>query len=189
MTLTKTKQKKPDFLVKESKFCSGVKSRWRFPRGKHSPVRQFHKGRPAMPTPGYSSPKSVSGMDKSGLFPVNVSRISDLDKIDSKTQGVIISGKVGSKKRLELLNIAKDKNLSVLNHKIEDSIKSITKYLEEKKKASKERKNKKLKAVASKETKKKEAKKEEKKSQTPKSEEKPIKETPKKEEALTGDKK
>ena len=39
---TGTQKKRMNFVVKESNFSARVKSRWRFPRGKHSKVRQMH---------------------------------------------------------------------------------------------------------------------------------------------------
>ncbi len=111
--------KKPDFLIKESKFSARVKKRWRFPRGKQSKVRQMHRGRQAMPTPGYGAPAVVRGLDASGLVPVVVAKVADLEKLDAATQGVVVSGKVGNKRRLEILQSAESKKLTILNHKKE----------------------------------------------------------------------
>ena len=61
------------FVEKESNFSARVKSRWRLPRGKHSKVRQMHKGRPALPGPGYGSQESKKGLHPSGLKIVAVS--------------------------------------------------------------------------------------------------------------------
>lgn len=110
------KKRNPGFVVKESKFSARVKSRWRFPRGKHSAVRQMHKGRPPMPTPGYGAAKKVKGL-RMGLQPLLVARVSQLEGIDTSIQGVVISGKVGNKKRLEILQAAEEKKIFVLNVK------------------------------------------------------------------------
>ena len=98
----KAKKLKPNFVVKESKFSLGVKKRWRFPRGMHSAVRQQHKGRPALPSTGYGSPKMVKGLDKSGFVSVRVHTADDLLALDPKTQGAVISGKLGMKNKLSL---------------------------------------------------------------------------------------
>ena len=61
------RKRNPPFVVKESNNQARVKSRWRFPRGRHSQVRQMHKGKPGMPNPGYGVPKAVRGLHSSGL--------------------------------------------------------------------------------------------------------------------------
>ncbi|PIN76412.1 hypothetical protein COV17_02720 [Candidatus Woesearchaeota archaeon CG10_big_fil_rev_8_21_14_0_10_36_11] len=111
------KKRKPLFIVKESKFSSGVKKRWRFPRGKHSSTRQHEKGRPALPQPGYGSPASVRGLHMSGLKQVIVSGVRDMNKIDPKTEGAIIRAVTGKKKKLELIQIAQKRNITLLNIK------------------------------------------------------------------------
>jgi large subunit ribosomal protein L32e len=145
------KKKKYTFIVKESKFSSGVKKRWRFPRGKHSKVRQMHRGRPVLPSRGFGSPVIVKGLTREGLIPVVVANVSALDTIDLKTQGVIIAKQVGKKKKLELLQIIIEKKLTVLNVKdAKVALDEIKKDMEERKatrKAKFESKAKKVKAA------------------------------------------
>ena len=109
------KKSKPWFVVKESKFSARVKSRWRYPRGKHSKVRQQHRGRPRLLNPGYGSPKAVRGFHPSGLLPVVVKTLDELNSIDLATQGVLISGKIGNRKRIELLTAAQEKKITILS--------------------------------------------------------------------------
>ncbi|MAG73520.1 hypothetical protein CL620_04340 [archaeon] len=111
------KKRKPLFIEKESKFTAGVKKRWRFPRGKHSKVRQMHKGRPALPNPGYGSPKSVRGLDRSGLEPVVVRRVEDLEGLDAGKHGIVISRTCGARKKMDVLKSVQAKKLSLLNIK------------------------------------------------------------------------
>jgi large subunit ribosomal protein L32e len=173
---TRVKKVKPDFVVKESKFTSGVKKRWRYPRGKHSSVRQRHKGRVALPTPGYGAPKEVRGLDRSGIEPVLIKKKQDLEKVNSETQGVILSSRLGGKKTLEMLNLVQEKKLKVLNIKdVQEKIASMTAAFEE-------RKKKKAKAVETKTkkelAKQKKAEEKAKKEQEEKSEQKAKKDTP-----------
>ena len=109
--------KKPDFVVKESNFSARVKVRWRFPRGRHSKVRQMHCGRPAMPNPGYGAPAEVRGLHQSGLQMVVVHNIGELQAVNSETQGAIIAASVGNKKKLSLLEMAQQKKITLLNVK------------------------------------------------------------------------
>ena len=113
----RAEMKKPAFVVKESNFNAGVKVRWRFPRGRHSKVRQMHCGRPAMPNPGYGAPVEVRGLHKSGLEVVMVRNAEDLQNLNIKTQGAVISASVGARKRLSLLEMAQQKKITLLNVK------------------------------------------------------------------------
>ena len=139
-TSKETRKKKMNFVVKESNFSARVKSRWRFPRGKHSKVRQMHKGRPALPNPGHGSPAALRGLHVSGLKPVIVSNLNELLKININTEGAIISGKVGNKRKLELLNLANEKKITLLNVKdLTQLIKIIQESLAERKKVRQEK--------------------------------------------------
>ena len=122
---TQIKKNKPNFVVKESKFSARVKSRWRFPNGKHSKVRQMHKGRPVLPSLGFGSPKSVRGLHPSGLEPVQIFKVTDLDNIEVAKQGAMISANVGKRKKLEILKVATEKKITVLN--VSDVVKMVDK--------------------------------------------------------------
>ena len=130
--------KKPAFVVKESNFNAGVKVRWRFPRGRHSKVRQMHCGRPAMPNPGYGAPAAVRGLHASGLEMVVVHNAEELQSLDQKTQGAIIAASVGAKKRLSLLEIAQQKKVTLLNVKdASAAVKEIVSKFQERKETRK----------------------------------------------------
>lgn len=139
----KSKKRMPLFVVKASWFCARVKKRWRFPGGRHSPIRQEHRGRPKLVRPGYGSPRAVKGLHPSGLRPVLVRQAKDLVGLDKAVQGVIIGGKLGAKKRIELLQLAQKEKITVLN------VKDITADVNEVKEQLAARK--KLKAETSKE--------------------------------------
>jgi len=113
----KAKKKKPDFVLKDSKYKAGVPNRWRKPRGKHSPVRQQHKGRIKLVSVGYGSPRAVKHLHSSGLEKVLIQTEKDLKNIDPQKQGLIISGLIGNKKRIKLINLALEKKLTILNLK------------------------------------------------------------------------
>src|SRR3989338_3164951 len=134
------RKKKPDFVVKESKFVARVKKRWRFPRGMHSAVRQYNRGRPALPTPGYGSPRKVYGLDPSGLRPVLVFTEEQLLSLTPKESAVIPST-VGNKKKVSLLTKAQEKKIRVLNVKdVAASLEKINKAFEERKRVKREKK-------------------------------------------------
>ena len=122
------KKKKPAFVVKDSQVTVRVKSRWRKPRGKQSPVRQQHKGRIRLVRPGYGSPKAVKHLHSTGLEKVLVQNKDGLKDIDIEKQGIVISSLVGNRKRIELIKAALDKKITILNFK--DAEKHLTQLKE-----------------------------------------------------------
>ena len=157
------KRKRPHFVVKESKFTERVKPRWRQPRGRHSAIRQRHRGRPAMVSIGYGSPREVRGLDIRGLQPVIIHTIPEIDALDPKTHSVIL-GSVGKKKKLQLLQAAAKKNITLLN--VKDSRKeaqAIADFLAARKKSRQDQLQEKSKKEAEKKKKSEEKKAEEKK--------------------------
>lgn len=124
----KMKAHQPLFVVKEHHKSARIKRRWRAQRGIHSGHRQMHRGKPAQPTPGFGVPKAVRGLHSSGLQPVLVHSISQLDAIDVQRQGLIIGATVGTRKRLQLLEMAAEKKITLLQvadaHKVRDALQS-----------------------------------------------------------------
>ena len=83
-------------------------------------------GRPVCVGTGYRGPSEIRGMHPSGLMPVLVYNNAELDKIDTKTQGIIL-GHIGDRKKITILNTCKQKNITVLNvKKIDEAIKTLT---------------------------------------------------------------
>ncbi len=113
----KSNARKPDFVVKESRYVTRIKKRWRFMHGRHSKVRQMHCGRPALPTPGYGAPAEVRGMHRSGLMPVVVATEKQLFALNPAHQGAVLASKLGARKRVVLMTLASQKNISLLNVK------------------------------------------------------------------------
>lgn len=113
----KAKRHKPVFVVKESKTRARVEERWRFPGGKHSGVRQKHRGKVPLPSPGYGSPKLVYGLHPSGLKPVLIHTAKALLVLNPTNEGAVVSSTLGAKKKLEVLRLAQEKNIRLLNVK------------------------------------------------------------------------
>src|SRR3989344_1742509 len=113
----KAKRKQTRFVVKESYKFGRIEERWRLPRGKHSGARQMHKGKPANPTPGYGSPRAVRGLHSSGLEKVVVHTSSELLSLNPQKQGAVLGSTLGNKKRLQLLQLAMEKKIRLLNVK------------------------------------------------------------------------
>ncbi|MBT4804785.1 50S ribosomal protein L32e [Candidatus Woesearchaeota archaeon] len=135
----KNRKTRSKFVVKESKFSARVKSRWRFPRGKHSKVRQMHRGRPKLVSTGFRSPKAVRGLHSSGLEFTTIGNVKELVALNPEKQGAVIS-KIGNRKRLELLKLALEKKIVILNVKnVEEQIKKIEDSFTAKKKIKEEK--------------------------------------------------
>lgn len=150
----KIKDKKPDFIRQDYQRRKrlGKKLKWKKPKGIHSKIRHKFKGRRKMPSPGYKSPSKVRGLHSSGLEIVNVSSPNDLQKIRKGTEGIVVSGRVGTKKRFVILSKAKELGIEVLNFNLDQQINKIQEFIDSKKKRTAEEKKEKPKEL--KETKK-----------------------------------
>ncbi len=136
----KARKRGLNFVEKESKFKASIKARWRRPRGKHSPMREKHKGRGSCPHPGFGSPAAVRGFVLDGKAPVLVSNLADLEGLDAAKVAVILSGKVGMRKKVELAKVASAAGLSILNMKDAESYaKAVEKKLADRQKKSQAR--------------------------------------------------
>lgn len=132
----KAKKAKPRFVIKESLQKGGrIVKRWRFPRGRHSPVRQQHHGKPVLVSIGFGSPRAVRGLHSSGLEKVLVHNTRELLIVDPQYQGAVIASGVGNKKRLSLLTLAQQKKIRILNVKdVAKAMQGIQHDFEERKK-------------------------------------------------------
>jgi large subunit ribosomal protein L32e len=82
-------------------------SKWRRPRGKHNKLRLKRTGHPASPSIGY-------GTSGRSIAPLMINNLKDIESVGKNTS-VIISKKVGAKKRLEIIKKAEEKSIKILN--------------------------------------------------------------------------
>lgn len=143
----KLKKKKPVFLKQDAHKKAKLAKNWRQPKGRHSKMRLKLASYRKQPSAGYSSPKTVRGLNALGLKEVKVESLKDLENI-KKDEGVVIGKTVGQKKKVEILKrIQEMKNITVINIKnIEEFIKESEKKLKSKKEESKEREEEKKKS-------------------------------------------
>ncbi|MEM1550329.1 MAG: 50S ribosomal protein L32e [Candidatus Bathyarchaeia archaeon] len=111
----KTKRKKLDFVRQESWRYDRVDESWRRPRGIDSKMRKEVKGWPARVKVGYRGPKKARGLHPSAYREVIVYNVDDLNSVDPKVEAIRIAHTVGSKKRAEILNRARELGIHVLN--------------------------------------------------------------------------
>ena len=88
---------------------------WRKPRGMHSKLREHLSWRPPNVDAGYRSPRAVRGLHPSGFREVMVYNPADLEKIDVEKEAGRISSRVGSRKRIMILEKADELGVKLLN--------------------------------------------------------------------------
>jgi large subunit ribosomal protein L32e len=109
------KSKKPEFRHQDSHKKKKVGESWRKPRGLHSKLRRQIAAKGKLVKIGYGSPKAVKGYHPCGLREVLILCADDLD--DAEGCAIRISGKIGWKKRLEIEEMARERDLKILNPK------------------------------------------------------------------------
>lgn len=131
----KINAKRPNFRPQDSTKRKKIRKRWVFPAGMHSKMRLKKKGKARKVMTGFGSPDKVRGLHSSGLEIALVSNITMLSALDNKTQGVLINGSLGNKKRLEILKKSSELGFRVLNFKdVQKSIAQLTEKYSQKKK-------------------------------------------------------
>ncbi len=112
----KMKAKKPNFIRQDANHYKSLEKKWIKPKGMHSKMRIHLRGHKVSPSPGYSSPREVRGLNRRGYQEVRTINISDLNSYDSETQMVLI-GHVGLRKKIELLKYCIEKKYTIANIK------------------------------------------------------------------------
>lgn len=127
------KIKKPKFLRQDANRLH-LPQKWTRPRGIHSKMRLKIKGHKKRPSTGYGSPRRVKYALRNGLLPQLIQNKNALNTIDLRTKTPVISSSVGDKKRLEILEYALSKNISIANIKdIKQTLDKIKQKLQDRK--------------------------------------------------------
>lgn len=90
---------------------------WRRPRGVDSAMRRHFGYEQPVVRVGFAGPKSVRGLHASGFQEVYVEVLSDLNKIDTKTQAARVSGTLGTRKLRALYEAADKLGVRILNRR------------------------------------------------------------------------
>ena len=138
---SKVKSKKPKYLRQDAHRVKKLENKWRKPKGMHSKMRRRMKSYRKSPEVGYGSPKAVKNLTKEGAIPLIIKSIKELENI-GKNVVLILSGKIGLKKKLEIAKKVQKDNLKIKNLDAEKLIKDFEKKIEEKKKVKKVEKEK-----------------------------------------------
>jgi len=111
----KLKRKRPSFRRVESWRYKKIKDSWRKARGIDSQTRKKEKSGVKSPSVGYRGPKKVRGLHPSGFEEVLIFNINDIKGLSNKKHALKISGKLGAKKRIALVDYAQNRGFKILN--------------------------------------------------------------------------
>ncbi|MFW9949908.1 MAG: 50S ribosomal protein L32e [Candidatus Thorarchaeota archaeon] len=111
----KLSKTRPSFQRIESWRLKRVKDPWRKSRGIDSQTRMKEKSGVKSPTVGYRSPKKIRGIHPSGYEEVRVFNINDFKGLNNKKHAIKLSGRLGAKKRISLIDYAQNRGYKVLN--------------------------------------------------------------------------
>jgi large subunit ribosomal protein L32e len=116
-------KKKPKFIRQGTTYLKRLGEKWRAPKGKQNKLRQHQLSKGNYPHPGYGSPKSLKFLHPSGFQEIMIRNLKDLEKVNPKTQAIRIASAIGRKKRLEIMKIANEKKLKILNPLKQEAVK------------------------------------------------------------------
>ena len=102
---------------------------WRRPTGRDNKMREQRRGKPALVAIGYSTDKKQRGKINNKT-PVIINNISQLQNF--KKENIILLGKIGKKKKLEIVKKAKEMKLEIYKLNIDKFIKMNEKKVESK---------------------------------------------------------
>lgn len=112
------KKRRPHFLRQQWFQFKKLEKKWRRAKGRHSKLRKNLKYRPSKPKIGYGTAKKIRGLHPSGFIEKMVYCPRDLDDIDPEKEGIRIGRGVGKKKKAEIVGMADEKGIRVLNRGI-----------------------------------------------------------------------
>ncbi|MBI4447351.1 hypothetical protein HY643_00070 [Candidatus Woesearchaeota archaeon] len=135
------KKRKPHFVRQEANHRKKLPWKWKQPKGMHSKLRRKFRGRMKHPSPSFSSPKQVRGLHRTGLIPVVIKHLTELNGLNPQNVGVITSRTLGLRKKIDLLKKCLELKFDVLN--IKDAEEFVRK-VEEKRRKMKEETEKKV---------------------------------------------
>ena len=131
------KRRKPAYTRHKSVQRKEVPSRWRKPRGKANKLRLGRRGHSKRVQIGYCSPGAVRGLNRLGLKEIIIENIVQLDNIKKESECIVISSRIGLKKKMEIIKKALAADIMIINWK---DAKEYLKACEEKLKKEKDKK-------------------------------------------------
>ena len=111
----KLRKKLPKFRRQESWKYAKLSESWRRPKGLDNKMRKDIKGVPPRVKVGYRTPRDIRGLHPSGLRPLIVSDIEQLERLKGQDLIVVISSRVGRRTKRAMTDKAKSLGLRIAN--------------------------------------------------------------------------
>jgi large subunit ribosomal protein L32e len=108
-------KKRPTFRKIESWRYDRVHGGWNKPKGIDNRSRQKRKSGVKSVNVGYRNPKPIRGYHPSGLIPIVISQLKELEELNPSTHAIIIDAHIGLKKRLGFTEAIQSKKFKILN--------------------------------------------------------------------------
>jgi large subunit ribosomal protein L32e len=109
------------------------KQKWRKPKGRDNKMREKRRGYPKTVSIGYGNNKKTKGKIENKK-PIIIYNVEDIAKI--KPENIAIIGRIGKRKKAEIVKIAEERKIKIYNL-------NIKKFLKKQIKAKKSKENKK----------------------------------------------
>lgn len=106
---------RPKFIRQESWRYDRLAENWRRPKGIDNKMRLQVSGVPPLVKIGYRGPKAARGLHPSGYTDNLIFNPNELQRLDPKKDAARISHTVGTRKRIIILEKAKNMGIKVLN--------------------------------------------------------------------------
>ncbi|MFO7710790.1 MAG: eL32 family ribosomal protein [Candidatus Woesearchaeota archaeon] len=110
------KLKKPEFTRQDNHKKPKLGDKWRKPKGLQSKMRLHKRGYKRSPERGWGSPRDCKGLSPEGYNQVIISSLADVESL-KEGDGAIISARVGTRKKIELVKKIQEKKFPILNLK------------------------------------------------------------------------
>ena len=111
----KISSERPDFKRSETHRFPRLGDKWRSSKGPRSKMRLKKRSRSAIVETGYRSPTIARYLHPTGKAEVLVYRVQDLESVDHVGEIVRIAHTVGARKRLEIIEAANARRISIVN--------------------------------------------------------------------------
>ncbi|MHA1910159.1 MAG: 50S ribosomal protein L32e [Candidatus Kariarchaeaceae archaeon] len=108
-------RKRPKFRRENFDKFVRLKPGYRRAKGIDSRMRHKRNGQPVMVNKGYRGPKAVRGLHPSGFEIHYIANVSELETVNIEEEVAVIRATVGNRKRIAIIDRAKDLNIHLLN--------------------------------------------------------------------------
>lgn len=109
------KKRKPRFRRHESWRYRRLKENWRKPRGLDNKMRLQAKGWPKPVKIGYGGPRAARGLHPSGYREILIHTPDEVAQVKPNYQAIRIGQTVGTRKRIQIASLARERAIHVLN--------------------------------------------------------------------------